>query len=235
MLCRIDPSDQIQALADDLPPQLLQRVITMSTATTGSLISRSSSLPIPTTFALAGALVLLVPDVLSAAAIAIDDTSPAEVVVITFSDFEGGFSVNGSALATSGSITLPETDPLTFIGHWIATPDLPPLSRTIYLIEPTPSAAPLVSDIFTYNIDTNPNGLSTIQGSFVSDVNDNLGVLPREVNPADVFIEDGLPVLFSAPFLTGRLISDVPEPSTLVLFGFGVVSLVGFRLRNRSV
>jgi hypothetical protein len=207
----------------------------MFTPTIRSLAACISARVVLISLAFACALVLLAPNRGSAAFIGIDDTSPAEVVVVTFADFELGFSVNGAALGSTGSITVPETGPLDFFGGWIATPGLPPVSRTIYLIEPGASAAPLVSDIFRYNITTSENGISTIQGSFISDVNDNLGTLPTGVNPEDVFLENGQPVPFSAPFLNGLVISDVPEPSALVLVGFGLVSLLGWRIYKRRL
>ena len=212
----------------------------MSTFTFRTLAIRVSTPRLAASIAMLCAVLLLAPNPVSAAAISIDDTSPAEVITISANDFEFGFSVNGAqiqvGLNNPGSITVPETGTVTFDGTWIAPGGDGTVVRTIYLVESPPSATspPLVSDILRYTA-TFTGSLGTIQGTFVSDVNDNLGTLPAGVDPADVFVEDGKPVFFDLPFLTGSIISDVniPEPSSLVLLGLGLVSLVGYRLRKR--
>ncbi|MBI3837457.1 MAG: PEP-CTERM sorting domain-containing protein [Planctomycetia bacterium] len=196
-------------------------------------------------FAIVCAVLLLAPTPVSSATIGIDDTSPAEVIVISANNFEGGFFVNGQLVqmgGTPGSITVPETGQVSFHGVWNTPFTSGNFQRTIYLVEqPTdPTSPPLVSDILDYRVDASEISSATIDGTFVSDVDDNLGTLPAGVNSADVFVEDGQPVpFFGGPgqfngFLEGQIISDVniPEPSTLVLLGLGLVSLVCCHLRK---
>jgi hypothetical protein len=174
------------------------------------------------TLILSVALSLLVTDAAWAAAININDTSPDETITVTANDFEcGGFSVNGTliqqGLHNPGSVTVPESDgPVLFKGGWIDLGQSTPGSRTVYLVEkcgPGNKLHKRVSDILQITVSTD-GFCGTIAGTFVSgtDPTNNgtkgLGQLPPDVNPDDVFLEDGTPVRFSAAFLGGSITSD---------------------------
>jgi hypothetical protein len=180
---------------------------------------------------------LLGPNAARAAALIFDDTSPNETITIAANDFEGGLTINGVAfqqgLNNPATGIFPETGPISFSGRWIDNGLTQPTSRTIYLLEPLdPNLT--ISDIFHYTLDS-ANGFGFIQGSFVSDIDGELGTLPAGVNPADVFIENGQPVPFGAPFLSGLINSDidVPEPGTLSLCLMGLLIAGGFKLRQQ--
>src|SRR5947207_2067596 len=139
-----------------------------------------------------------------AAALLFDDTNPNETITISANDFEGGLFINGQpfqqGLNNPTTGTFPETGPITFSGQWIDNGANAFTTRTIYLVEP--SNPLLVSDIFHYTVSPQGNGTSIIQGNFTSDVNEgSLGTLPPDVNPNDVFVENGQPVSFEAAFL----------------------------------
>ena len=181
---------------------------------------------------------LLAPNAVRGAALIFDDTNPNETITISANDFEGGLFINGApfqqGLNHPATGTFPETGPITFSGQWIDNGANTFTTRTIYLVEP--SNPSLVSDIFRYTISPQGNGTSVIQGDFTSDVNEgSLGTLPPDVNPNDVFIENGQAVPFAAAFLSGSINSDieVPEPGTLSLCLIGVLSVGGFKLRQQ--
>ncbi len=180
---------------------------------------------------------LLAPSGARAAALVFDDTSTNETITVTANDFEGGLVVNGvplqQGLNNPKSITLPETGPISFSGQWIDNGLTQPTVRTIYLLEPLdPNLT--ISDIFHYTLDSN-GSFGFIQGTFQSDIDGELGTLPAGVNPADVFVENGQPVPFFAPFLTGQIISDleVPEPGSLSLCLLGLLGAGGLKLRQQ--
>ena len=156
---------------------------------------------------------ILVAHTALAAYFVIDDASVEGSITISLNDFEAGFYVNGTliqhGLSNPASVTVSEAGPVMFSGSWIDLGESTPGSRTIYLVE---SANPtLVSDIFQFTVSTS-GGFGTIQGSFQSDTSPgSLGTLPTGVNPADVFVENGDAVPFSAPYLGGEIISDNPE------------------------
>jgi hypothetical protein len=161
--------------------------------------------------------------------ISIDDTSPNETITITANDFEGGFSVNGNliqqGLGNPGSVTLPETGPITFLGRWIDLGQTVAGTRDIYLVEqndPT-QISDILRLIFSRDV---ANGFGVIQGLFLSDSETSLGLLPPGVPAGDVFVESpGLIVPFSAPFLQGIVQSDV-DPVTVPDSGPGVLGLL---------
>jgi hypothetical protein len=162
--------------------------------------------------------------------ISIDDTSPNDTITISVNDFEGGFTVNGvliqQGLGNPGSVTLPETAPITFIGRWIDLGQAATGTRTIYLVEqnnPT-QISDILQLVFTSGV---ASGLATIQGTFTSDSDTTpLGLVPAGVSPNDVFVEaPGLDVPFSAAFLEGHVQSDV-DPATVPDSGPGVLGML---------
>jgi len=177
------------------------------------------------------------PSALRAAFFFIDDTSPNETITISANDFEGGLTINGGlfqqGLNNPASATFPETNgPISFSGRWIDQGLTTPGPHTLFLVEAQDHT--LISDILQYTLDS-AGGFGFINGSFVSDVNDNLGHLPANVDPTTVFIENGQAVNFGAPFLTAQVISDVdvPEPGAVSLGLLGLLSLGGLKLRRQ--
>ena len=166
-----------------------------------------------------------------AAALIFDDINPNNLVRVTANDFEGGLSVNGSpfqsGLGNPASGDFSEANALNFQGRWIDLGQSGSGSRTIYLVEAGDPTQ--ISDILLYSWSTD-GFFGTIDGVFASDLGNNLGLLPNGVNPGDVFVENGQPVAFSLPFLSGAISSDVPEPATLALVS---LALAGVALTRR--
>lgn len=181
-------------------------------------------------FLIALSLTLLAPQAAKAAAITIDDTSPNNTITISVNDFEYGFFVNGTlfqqGLNNGQSITLTENLPVSFSGQWIDLGESIPVNKTIYFVKPdTPT---LISKIFNYSVSTD-GSVGTILGTFQSDLAGNLGSLPLGVDPANVFIENGQSVPFSAAYLGGRILSDTPEtvPEPTSTLGFLALGTLG--------
>jgi hypothetical protein len=178
-----------------------------------------------------------------AAALNFDDTAANDTITVSANDFEFGSSLNGQpfqqGLNNPASAVVKESDgAISFTGTWITNGQQPPDSQTVYLIESpfNPGTAPLVSDIFRYSIIPNTaNGTATIDATFVSDFEDNLGFLPANADPRFVFVETGQPINLSFLALSISIASDVevPEPSTFVLLGFALVGALGYCVRRK--
>ena len=183
-----------------------------------------------TSWVVAAGLLLSGSGVAMAATVTFNDTARDDTVTVAVKDFQGQFSLNGFFISGDGtqSSTRPETPPLTFRGVWL-TPGVADQTgtRTIYLVEA--SHPNLLSDIFTYswNIGGGTNSVGLIEGTFQSDVNDELRTLiPVGTDPSNIIVEGIRPVLFSLPFLSGALISDVdpvPVPGSLGLLASGLI------------
>jgi hypothetical protein len=189
------------------------------------------------------ALSLLAPGPLWAAAINFDDTNPNDTIILSVNDFEGGFFANGvliqQGLNNPASVTVKEDAPLNFSGSWSDLGQTQPGDRIIYLVEspydPASPTTPLVSDILRYSIGRDDlTGLAHINGTFLSDFENNLGTVPVGTAPAIVFLEDGKPVIFTEAFLSGAINSDIPEPSSVCLAALGLVGLATIAYRRRK-
>jgi hypothetical protein len=182
---------------------------------------------------------LLMPSAGMAAALYIDDSSLTEQIVFGFGDFDnGGFSINGVNQGQGGQVTLPETAAqISFSGSWnYNPPGLGDGRHTFYLVEP--DSTQILSDIldFTVTFSTAVNH-ATIEGTFISDSDVTGGVLQPlpgvPLTPDNTFDENGAWVYFYATNLTGGVISDIPEPSSLILLSIGAVCLLTYSWRRR--
>jgi hypothetical protein len=182
-------------------------------------------------------LSLIAPTALRAAFLSFDDTAANETIFIAANDFEGGLTINGNpfqqGLGNPATGIFPETNAISFSGRWIDQGLTTPGAHTLFLVEAQDHT--LISDILQYTLDS-AGGFGFINGTFVSDVNDNLGHLPANVDPTTVFIENGQVVNFGAPFLTAQVLSDVdvPEPSAASLCLIALLILGSFKLRRLS-
>jgi hypothetical protein len=184
----------------------------------------------PYASALTAAACLLACSAAKGSFISIDDTSPNETITITVNDFEGGFSVNNvliqQGLGNPGSVTLPETAPITFVGRWIDLGQTQTGTRVSYLVEQNDPTQ--ISDILQlvfrgrcqwFGVIKEPSPPTPRPPWFVA-----AGAGWR------LFVEaPGLIVPFSAPFLQGLVQSDV-DPATVPDSGpgvFGLLSLLG--------
>ncbi len=102
-------------------------------------------------------------------------------------------TVNGNFGATD-TFVLPESaDRVFFVEKGYIYLGPAPGTRTIYLLEGSLSGP--VSDILHYSWNGAGEGVQEIDGYFQSDFgNGNLGPLPADANPNDVFVEDGTQV-----------------------------------------
>ena len=167
------------------------------------------------------ALGLLVGPVASQAAYITIDDSALDTVTISAGDFEAGFYVNGTLLASGlhshGSITLADGLLHSFYGTWID------LGYTT--TGDTDRYFGIGSQVYSgVESGASTNGqYGTIEGLFVgfdwaNSFGPSAATMPQDGSLAD----------FSRPYLSATFISEVvavPEPSTLALFGLGLLGL----------
>jgi len=187
------------------------------------------------------AIALIAPNYANAAAITINDATTEGFIIFSANDFEGGFFVDGTLLQTGlnnpasrtvseGTAGAPITH--TFSGMWLTPGGLTPSTQTIAFQEGSTPPAQGVSDILTLTFSNTTLGgaaAGLVTGTFVSDLDPFLLPLP----PGAIVVSEATPFSFSAPFLTGTVVSDVdavPEPGTLTLLGS---ALLGFRFLRR--
>jgi len=188
-------------------------------------------------FSLLLTLVVMAPSGMNAAFLFLNDTNANDTITVSANDFEFGLTVNGvpfqQGLGNPATGTFPETNGITFSGQWIDQGQTTPGAHTIYLVEAFDHT--LISDILQYTLDTS-GGHGFINGSFVSDNENNLGRLPPTLPPgSSVFIENGQVLDFSAPFLTAQVLSDfeVPEPGAASILLLGLLAARGLKYVRR--
>jgi MYXO-CTERM domain-containing protein len=184
---------------------------------------------------------LLLPSAATAASLTIDNLNPDDTVVFSFSGFDvypTKFSINGNNYGGAGTVTVAESNIVTFLGAWNTSSGITPGSRTIFLVDDLGTGA--ISDLLHYTWYTSGfNGggaVNILSGYFKSDNSSiDLGFLTGGENPLDVFVK-GSPVTFGLPNLGGTILTDapasVPEGGPGVLGLLGVTCLLAWRRRQ---
>lgn len=184
-------------------------------------------------------VLLVAPTTSNAASIFIDAANLSTQVAFNFGQFEGGFSINGSTPIATGGSVFGEGTQLNFTGQWIDLGATTPFARTVYWSDP--NAPSVIDHILQWAITpSGPSGLATISGFFQSK---GLGTIPPGVSLSDIILESPNgshnPFNFSAAFLGGQVITDIPNPvpvpAAVWLFGTALIGLVGFSKRRKAV
>src|SRR5262245_15208015 len=182
--------------------------------------------------AIAGLATLTIPQSPKAAFLAIDDTSPNEVITVSANGFVG-LSVNGNlfqqGLNNPATGTFDENlDGINITGSWIV-PGTTGVEGSIAVafLEPGPQGATIVSDLLFFSVQFG-QGLGFLTIHFVSDPEGGPGLdLPTDPNLIRWNEADG-PFVLSPPLLTVSVNSDaghVPDSGPGIL---GLVTLVAF-------
>jgi len=169
-----------------------------------------------------------------AAAIGINGTTPGS---ISFSacDFEGGMTINGSAMGScgvgaGGGVTL-ATSAITFAGTWItpgAQANTGPIS--VYFISTTDPTQ--YGSVLNYEI-TDSGGTSTIVGSFSTAFGGVLGTVPVGASTSIAGTSFSFDYAFMAAVIDTARVTAVSATATLPLAGLGLVA-AGMASRRRA-
>ena len=178
----------------------------------------------------------IVPNVLGAT-IFIDDLNLEHHTAFSFGQFEGGFSINGSAPATTAGSVFAKGVQLNFTGQWVDHGNAAPFSRSVYWHDP--ATLNIMGKILSWTITpSNSGSMATISGFFQSG---GLGTLPPGADPADIIIEqpdnrhnpfDFTAAAFAGQVITGTRLNPVPETAAGFLFGLGLLGLAGVALKR---
>jgi hypothetical protein len=169
---------------------------------------------------------LVLPSIASAGAILTIRDGANDMITITASGFNE-FSVNGNALADGASVSVPESDGAVNFSGLFSTNGQQD-SRVLYKVYFT-EPGEQISDLLQYTLVYNAGIRGSVSGSFQSDGETGLpGQLPSETSDTvAIFNErDGEYTRSHIDFgVNASSDSDIPEPTSVVLVGLGLVAL----------